>query len=327
MRKTALLFAAALLTASVGLQASASGVPADWATIGARIRANPSAPPRQIEVMTYNVKGLPWPVSFGRTAALASIADRLGAMRAAGTAPQVVVLQEAFTQEAQAIGARAGYRYQAIGPAGGSAMGSGLVILSDLPIVGVRSMLFPAGACAGLDCLASKGAMAARIAVPGLTLPVEVVTTHLNANGRSRAPLGQRIRAYAAQLAALNGFVDRAPTPVAARIVAGDFNVGHTEDRLAGLLASARSWGTRAVAALGRPEFTPECSASPASCGGPQSIAANVPLKHASDWQFVEGAKGVAVKVGTPRTLFALDRADNSLSDHAGYSVAYRFQS
>lgn len=326
MRKTALLLIAALVPAGAALQASASGVGADWAALGARIHAPQPAAERQLEVMTYNVKGLPWPAAFGRPGALAAIADRLGQLRAEGRAPQVVVLQEAFTDEAQSIGARAGYRYRAIGPAGDAALGSGLVILSDYPIVSLRAMLFPDGACAGVDCLASKGAMAARIAVPGVALPVEVVTTHLNANGRSRASVASRRQAYAAQIAALNGFVDHAPAPVAARIVAGDFNVGHSDERLGALLGGARNWGARPVSAFGRPEFTPECRAAPQSCGGPAAIAANVPLRHASDWQFVERAAGGGVSAGAPRMIFTLDREENSLSDHAGYSITYRFQ-
>ncbi len=65
----------------------------------------------RLSVMTYNIHGLPWPVAWGRTSAFVQIAQRLGALRAQGRQPHVVLLQEAFTQQAQSIGRAAGYRY------------------------------------------------------------------------------------------------------------------------------------------------------------------------------------------------------------------------
>jgi len=58
--------------------------------------------------MTHNVKDLPWPIAQGRAAAPRAIGDRLAAMRGAGRQPTVVVLQEAFIDEAKAIGDLAG---------------------------------------------------------------------------------------------------------------------------------------------------------------------------------------------------------------------------
>lgn len=86
-------------------------------------------------------------------------------LRHAGRNPHIVVLQEAFTQDAQSIGRATGYRYIAQGPSAhmagvavpartssplvdgrswlkgedvGKYVGSGLQILSDYPITGVR---------------------------------------------------------------------------------------------------------------------------------------------------------------------------------------------
>src|SRR6185503_14927626 len=67
-------------------------------------------------VLTYNVKGLPWIVAGDRGPALRAIGDRLARLRAVGSQPGVVVLQEAFIAEAREIGARGGYRYQVSGP-------------------------------------------------------------------------------------------------------------------------------------------------------------------------------------------------------------------
>ena len=51
-----------------------------------------------LSVLTYNVKGLPWPLASGRPEAFSAMADRLRDMRAEGRNPHIVVLQEAFTQ-------------------------------------------------------------------------------------------------------------------------------------------------------------------------------------------------------------------------------------
>jgi hypothetical protein len=69
-----------------------------------------------LSVMTYNVEGLPWPARFGRGAALARIGERLAALRAAGAQPRIVLLQEAFSDDAKAIRTASGYPYAAIGP-------------------------------------------------------------------------------------------------------------------------------------------------------------------------------------------------------------------
>ena len=63
-----------------------------------------------LSVMTYNVRGLPWPIAWGRADALAQIGDRLAALRRAGRQPHILLLQEAFTPEARAIAARAAER-------------------------------------------------------------------------------------------------------------------------------------------------------------------------------------------------------------------------
>ncbi|WP_173204296.1 hypothetical protein [Sphingopyxis sp. BSNA05] len=57
----------------------------------------------QISVMSYNIKGLPWPIAAGRSAALGKIGERLAKLRAMGTAPTIVVLQEGFIDAAAAI--------------------------------------------------------------------------------------------------------------------------------------------------------------------------------------------------------------------------------
>ncbi|WP_454883391.1 endonuclease/exonuclease/phosphatase family protein [Sphingomonas oryzagri] len=210
-----------------------------------------------VSLLTYNVKGLPWPVASARPAALDAIASQLKALRASGHQPHIVALQEAFVGDAKAIGAKAGYRYAAFGPTEtvdalpastadkqfmgqgsyllGEGVGkhadSGLAVFSDYPILAVRRIVYPV--CAGYDCLANKGALAALIAVPGMRTPVVLVNTHLNSNVASRAPKDRANYAYFRQIDSLASFVSglvRSGDPV---LLAGDFNVGPTVARRA----------------------------------------------------------------------------------------------
>lgn len=58
-------------------------------------------PAGDFSVMTYNVKDLPWPIAADRKAAIGAIGQRLALMRSRGVQPDVVLLQEAFGDEAQ----------------------------------------------------------------------------------------------------------------------------------------------------------------------------------------------------------------------------------
>lgn len=207
--------------------------------------------PGGFSVMTYNVKGLPWPIALGRGLALAEIGTRLADMRVEGLQPTVVMLQEAFVDDAKAIGARAGYRYAEHGPKAAPeialaplgedfaeaaradrgetlspVLDSGLMIFSDYPIVRTERVAFPRGACAGFDCLASKGVVIAWIALPGFDRPVAFVNTHLNSRKATHVELARADAAYAWQVKYLAQIVDALiddDTPV---IFGGDFNVG-----------------------------------------------------------------------------------------------------
>jgi len=216
--------------------------------------------PSRLSVMTYNVKGLPWPIAFGRSAALAEIGRRLARLRLRGEQPHIVLLQEAFTPEAKALGAMGGYRYAAIGPQPqdaspeptkalgdrfreraqwdkgeneGKWQDSGLVILSDYPIVASAKMAFPQDACAGFDCLATKGVVLARIRVPGSAKPVTFIDTHLNSRHASGVSIERANKAYAWQVDAVRRFVARQVDAEDTVIFGGDFNEGHDPDRLA----------------------------------------------------------------------------------------------
>lgn len=288
-------------------------------------------------VLTYNVKGLPWPIARGREEPLRLIGERLARMRAAGCQPTVVVLQEAFINDAKAIGRIAGYRYRASGPTVrdddrtpasrkrtwyrgetmGTVLDSGLVLLSDVSISDVKRVAFPAGSCGGYDCLAAKGVLAATLTFPG-GRKVTVATTHMNARGASGIPANEADAAYAREAAALREVLsERAGNTV--MIIAGDFNRGQWPSRTASL--------RRAVAAING-GAAPSEGLRTVMAADPAGLGANSDAQwirsHARDLQFViQGARQIRpVAAAIP---FGTEADGSTLSDHHGFTIAYRF--
>lgn len=279
-----------------------------------------------LSVMTYNVRGLPWPLAQGREAALRRIGTRLARMRAEGRQPDVVVLQEAFTPAAKAIGDLAGYPYQVHGPylrgepgeradAGGrwyrgetqsALLDSGLVILSDLPVTAIDRAAFPTGACAGYDCLAAKGVVMATLALPGGGM-VTIANTHLNSRAAAGAPYERTHAAYRRQAAFLAGFLARHRAAGAPVILAGDFNRGRRPARIAALRTS---FGEPREGLLAAP-------------GLARSADAAWIRKRARDMQLLFDGTRRVEPVGA-EIPFGTESDGSTLSDHMGFTVDYR---
>ena len=214
-------------------------------------------PDRTVTLLSYNVEGLPWPVRTGRSVALETMIRQLQLLRHGGVQPGLVALQEAFVPEAKAIGHAAGYRYMALGPGvyavaeqGGSArdrafmanrnllfgehagkkVDSGLAIFSDFPILAVRRLVY--SVCASFDCLSNKGALAVRVAVPGISAPLTVINAHLNSGTASGATRDHSNYAYFRQIDVLRAFILSVAASGQPILVAGDLNVGRRDDRL-----------------------------------------------------------------------------------------------
>lgn len=317
-----------------------------WAALAAVLGlsiASPviAAPPPDLSMVTYNVHGLPWPMARGRSAAFGQIAAQLRTMRAQGRQPHVLLLQEAFTADAKAIGAAAGYRYAAFGPSAdapapavhsagdrrfiaaasrvrgetdGKWTDSGLVIFSDYPIAAVRRMTYPL--CAGYDCLANKGVVAVRLKLPGSDRPVFVADTHLNARGAAGVPHARADYAYARQIDYLRAFLARTVPPGAALLVGGDFNVGRAAPR-----TNAFS-GVLSTPMLALASTVSGCAAVSCQTADPASLARAI--RHQKDWLLYRlgSAPGLV-----PTGLFAPfgpDAAGRMLSDHIGMGADFR---
>ncbi|RZM37626.1 MAG: endonuclease/exonuclease/phosphatase [Sphingomonas sp.] len=288
--------------------------------------------------MTYNVHGLPWPIADDRSADLAAIGTRLKTMRDAGDQPGIVVLQEAFVANAKAIGRTAGYRYAAFGPgedaapasptddefvADGSRMvgerlgkhvDSGLAIFSDYPILAVRRIVYPV--CAGYDCLANKGAVAALIAVPGIATPIIVVDTHLNSNGASGAGSPRASYAYRRQLDLLANFVASLEARDRPILVAGDFNVGQDLRRRTHFDVRMLGGGAALQAAV------TSCQTARCPVAEPSDMAFSI--GRAKDWMMYRPSSTVAIHPIALAAPFGHTANGAMLSDHVGISVRYR---
>jgi endonuclease/exonuclease/phosphatase family metal-dependent hydrolase len=300
-----------------------------------------------LSVMTYNVKGAPWPVTSGRGRDLRAIAERLGQLRHVGRNPQIAILQEAFSADARAIARRAGYRYVAAGPSSeqrttypvseadarflagrhmwrgerfGKLFDSGLLILSDFPITRTSRIAYPAFACAGFDCMANKGALLATIEIPGAPAPVDIVATHLNSRRSAHVADGRSLYAYERQIDLLSAFIQANRDPNHPLIVAGDFNVGAASTRGTALYAAVARWGggEAPVGALATVAANDEAGRQVL---GQDAIAA---IHRNTDFEFVAAGRRAEL---TPRDVnvpFGVEPSGRMLSDHIGYAITFR---
>ena len=334
MSWTGLAAAAAIMIPTITSLPEGVGVPAPHLSS----HLTDTALSAEISVLTYNVKGLPWPIAQGRAAALREIGRELARLRRDGRQPDVVLIQEGFLGAMDDLVKASGYRYWAKGPgrsrsgsgadeeAGaedgwravryplrgegwGKFTGSGLYVLSDLPVAQVETAAYRH--CAGVDCLANKGVMLVRLALPG-GREVDVVNTHFNTKRKAGVPRARTLQAYNRQTDEFLRFLaerHRASRPL---LVGGDFNVRNAPERY-DYRAAARPY--KVVA-----EF---CSAAEAGCEGQASPARDRPWLQSQDLQAFHSHKSAEVRPVRVETLF--QAADGkALSDHPGYLVRYR---
>ena len=298
-------------------------------------------PAGALSVMSYNIKGLPWPLAAGREAATSAIGQRLAAMRSDKAQPHVVLLQEAFGDRANTLNKAAGYPYVVIGPQvsrpdarhslgpafaadaqwvkgeqSGSLIDSGLAVLSDYPVIKIERYAFPEGACAGYDCLAAKGVFVAWIDVPDAGEPIAVVNTHLNSRRATRVTSQRADRAYAWQVAAVREFLSGAlpsGTPV---IFGGDFNTGQAPARLTALsrplIDDVQVDGLKTVLSEN------------AVILGSAEEARRIISRNKDRILFREGAR-VAVRAERAWVPFPVN-ARRPLSDHAGFVIDFSLE-
>jgi endonuclease/exonuclease/phosphatase family metal-dependent hydrolase len=182
-----------------------------WALLlgaGISCAAADTGAPRTLRFLTYNVWGLPAPITIkkSRFKDIPRVAPGLDA--------DVLAFQETFTRKARPLAELEDYPFHVWGPGKKfPRISAGLLIVSRWPIVESARMVYDR--CAGTDCAARKGALYARVRIDGAG-DIDVFTTHLNAAGPDS------LRTY--QVEQLVKFIARhaGPRPL---VVMGDFNI------------------------------------------------------------------------------------------------------
>ncbi|MCR5873613.1 endonuclease/exonuclease/phosphatase family protein [Phenylobacterium sp. J426] len=290
----------------------------------------------RLDVLTYNIEGLGWPARRGRQAQLEEIGRRLDELRRSGSGPDIVLFQEVFSRPAAAAVEASGYpsvvagpgrRHRRQLPAAGKPDGrrvwtrgevglrlttGGLAIASVYPIVDSQGEPFNRRGCAGLDCLSNKGALHARLAIPGAPVTLDVFNTHLNSRKASRAPRSRTLAAHAIQTAELHDFIEERRDPALPAILGGDFNMRGSEARFETF-----------DALLPMHLVHRHCIENPDICRSELSWDGDAPWMDTQDLQLF--ADGATVTIRPVRVASLFDGRPDSprLSDHDGLRVVY----
>ena len=331
---------------AIGLLAGCTTLPAPF-----RVMACADAPPAavradaggtavtRLSVLTYNVEGLGWPARSGRATELRAIGERLAAMRRDGTAPDVILFQEAFSDAARRAINLADYPAMVPGPGpttgtrpatrkslpgraqlargelGLKLMGSGLVIASRFPILADAAQAYGRRSCAGFDCLANKGVMGAAIAVPGVPSPIYIYNTHMNARGASGVSARRNLAAHNRQAEEASAFLADTLDPVAPVVFGGDFNMRHSVER----------WDHftryRSLALVHE-----TCAIAASDCDVRMSWDGDEPWMDTQDLQFFGSGENVMIRPIRVEAMFDGGPSGPRLSDHDGFLVTYELR-
>jgi endonuclease/exonuclease/phosphatase family metal-dependent hydrolase len=290
-----------------------------------------------LSVLSYNIEGLGWPArSTSRKAKLREIGQRLSALRQSGQGPDVILFQEVFSGPAKHAVADTGYPAIAPGPRrttppppstretlpgkprikrgelGIRLTGSGLVVASRYPIIRVDQRAYGRRSCAGLDCLANKGLMLARIAIPGLPAPVDLYDTHMNSRGASRVAANRHLAAHARQSLEASAFIYRTRDAAAPLVFGGDFNMRQSEERWENF---SRYQSLTLVHRV--------CAQAGSDCDVRLSWDGDAPWMDTQDLHFFQSGAHVSLRPIRVEAMFDGGPSGPALSDHDGFLVTY----
>lgn len=284
--------------------------------------------------MTYNVEGLPEPARFNRGANLAEIRKRINELMAQNRAPDILVVQEMFSDDAIAKLKALAYPNFIYGPTkadvGGSAMAavrlaglnpppaklqpSGVAIFSRFPIKFRRKRAFGLFNCAGIDCLANKGGLLAQISIPGVPVPLYIATTHMNAQDVSKVPEAMHLAAHRRQTIELAALLKQSDAngPL---IVAGDFNMRR---------APKRYHSFRRL--IPYPTALHYCQRHRDTCMSQIPLDQPEPWLTTQDLQFFRDGAAASLRPEKLELKFRTDVARERLSDHSAQLVRWRLR-
>ena len=290
----------------------------------------------RLDVLTYNVEGLPKMTRSGRRDPLKEMGEHLARLRAARSGPQVVMMQEVFSRRARSAALAAGYPSLAPGPSAHHApprparpslpgrrnpkkgelglklASSGVLIAAEFPFVESRSRPFRRGSCAGIDCLANKGMALARMAIPGVPVPLDLYSTHMNSTGASQVPEPRHLAAHNKQAVEIAAWVAETSPPESPILFGGDFNMRGSPDRFEHFI---RLHTLRLVHV--------HCREHPESCDVRMSWDGDAPWMDTQDLQLFAPGTEVTVRPVRVEAMFDGSEGSPRLSDHDGFRVVY----
>lgn len=271
----------------------------------------------ELKVLSYNVKCLPFPEKCTK-AKMRRIGEILQERRKSNTHPDVVLLQEGFVGDFKKLLKAAGYKYALRGPNSSElnphesghrhlkVVGSGLWILTDLPILRTAKRAFKSKDCTSWDCYSNKGLLLADIKISD-EHTITFVTTHMNSGQRKKT---EKMRGR--QLIDVREFLEEHHAGQLPMIFAGDFNLDPKRDHFQPLHEITKATN------MGR-----TCLDS-ASCKISESTPLELVFEETVDHHLVRAGDAHGLQPLFLERNFQEKIEDEELSDHLGYEVHYK---
>jgi len=267
-------------------------------------------PDTYITVMNYNIKGLDGLFGGNKKENIKRIMSEIEKKFQNGTAPDVLLFQEAFSGDAnkliKTINTPDLYPYRVKGPdSSGKLYNSGLVALSRFPILSNDVVEFK-DQCSSWDCNADKGAQLVTIKADHWPEPIRILNTHLQATNDF-----DDIRK--SQILILKSFYEKFESTKINTIFAGDFNTK----------PSRPSYDFFKQTFIGLKNVGEFCATN-AACSIHPSINNDLLYVQSKDHQFFScSANSAITPIGFVRN-FSVEVDNLELSDHKAYQVQYK---
>lgn len=192
---------------------------------GNNVTASSLKPKETVNIMTYNVHGLPH-TENPTCDNLIKIGRQLNALRKKENGPDIVAIQEGFHEKTIDMIKLSGYAYYSSGPGideASTKTNSGLWLLSKYPIIKATNTSYDS--CATWDCFSNKGIQRAEIQIDGNKTLV-VYNTHMNAYTEYDPWTDRKEidRAKYKQIVQFKNFFNTTKNSNVATILLGDFN-------------------------------------------------------------------------------------------------------
>ncbi|WP_206185381.1 endonuclease/exonuclease/phosphatase family protein [Sphingosinicella sp. CPCC 101087] len=349
MRRLFLATALGLASGCTALPAESNVACVDASRPAIRYSVDGATAFTEVDVLTYNIEGLPFPARNNRGPELREISRRLAELRSSGEGPDIIVFQEVFSKDAAKAVTGTGYRSVVTGPRrrseqapniqgalpgrrnifrgeiGPNFTSAGLAIATDYPIMGARYVPFARRSCAGFDCLSNKGVLFAEIAIPGVPGVVDVFTTHMQSQRASRVSEDRHAEAHRRQMVELAEFIRTSSPLTDPVLIAGDFNMRNSDVRHDTFARVSPDSARASDQASPVGNVHRYCSAHRDTCDVRQD------WEHEDQWFRVQNLQlfqsGNVVKVRPIRVEGMFDGGPSGpvLSDHDGFRVVYEF--